>query len=197
MTRKTVIWIIVAVVGLGLVVALATGAQASAVVSQVRLGGLVNPSPIRPGGLVGPSVRLPGAAANHERRAVQERPRAQQVGLAVGGGSAVRIVAPVGVRVFGGLGLLLVLFIGGGIGALITYLLRPDRNGAPTVAASITGSERPSAAQWQEFQQWQQFEQWHRQLHAAAPSEEPTVPMQPQTGVPTDATMPPDPPADA
>ena len=78
MARKTVIWIIIAVLALALVaavgIAFGAGRQASsAVISQVRPAGLVNPLlPIRPGRLVGPFVQLPGS------------------------GPAVRIVAPIG-----------------------------------------------------------------------------------------------------
>jgi hypothetical protein len=167
MTRKTVIWI--AVGALALVAAtgfiFGAGRQASAAIGQVRPAGIVTPPLIRPGGMVGPIVRLPGS------------------------GAAVSLVAPIGDRGFIAFGLLLALFVGGGIGALITYIVRPSRIEAGAISGATPGgagptSGRPSAAEWQQFERWQQFEQWHRQMHAAAIPQEPTSPT--QTGMPTD-----------
>ena len=144
----------------------------SAVVSQVGpASGLVNPLlPMRPGRMAGP------------------------LGQLAGGGSAIRVVAPIGGGAFNGLGLLLALLAGGVIGALIVSLVGPARRASGSVTpgpAAAAGAPGQNDAQYQQFLEWQKLEQWHRQMHATAVTEEPALPVQPQSEMPIGEPTPP------
>jgi hypothetical protein len=166
MTRKTIIGIVIAMLALAFVVVVAVAlARAQPTVhalTQIKQGA-VGPSGrvIGPEGAVGPFGRLPAGT------------------VVVGTGGRIGAL--------GGFALALVLLVAGGIGGLIVYLVRPTRpdTAAATVSAPPAAGPGPRDAHYQEFvqwQQWRQFEDWHRQMHAAATAEQPTVQMQPQAG---------------
>ncbi len=102
----------------------------------------------------------------------------------------------VGVRAFPGLGLLFVVLVAIGVGALIVYFVGPGRK--PAAVSAIGHAQTPGSgpydAGWQEYQQWQQFEQWHQRMHAPTSPEAPTVPLPPQAETLPNAPTPPDAP---
>lgn len=160
MSRKAIIWIVIGVLALAFVAALGLALvrqSSSVVISKVAPGVPSPPARVFPGSLVGPLGQL----------------RIGDVVVGAGGGA------------FRGLALVLALLVAGAIGALIVYLVGPG--GRPdAVAATGPAPAAPTDPQYQQFlqwQQWQQFEQWHRQMHAAARPEEPTMPM-PQAEAP-------------
>ncbi len=169
MTRTTIIGIIIAALAFAAVAAvgIAFGVDhqaTSAVIAQVRPAGQFNPLlPIRPGSLVDPLGQLPG-------------------------GLAIRSAAPFGGVVLLGFGLLLALFVGGGVGALIVYVAGPRQRStasATTGPAPTPSASGPDDVQYQQFVEWQKFDHWHRQTHAAAGPEGAAAALHPQAETPT------------
>lgn len=153
MSRKSIIWIVIGVLG--------AAALAAVAVVFYHLGFDHGSS----GGVV--RLRMPmggnGSAVGFSRRFG-------------GAGGFPGLALLLGVLVAGGIGALIVYLVSAGRPAAAA-------GSAPTPSSTLTPGGGPHDPQWQQFeqwQQWQQFEQWRRAPHGAV-IPEPAAPSRPLT----------------